>query len=101
MGLFGRLFGRTQVAELAPDGEILGDHRVKLHYQEKPTDPCVEIVPIGTPITRERFMQIKAWLSEYKALSVRELAKRAGLHRSTVYRIKAVRSYKAYKDARK
>ena len=99
MGLFGRLFGAAHVDEQAPSAELLGDHRVKLQYQHSPKDPPVKFIPIGTPITRDRFTEVKAILRKYnKDLSVRELAKLIGLGKSTVYRIRAARSYKAYRD---
>lgn len=99
MGLFGRLFGGISTQQdVALSKEVLGDHRVKLQYQHSPKDPPVKFIAVGTPVTRDVFADVKAMLRDHKDMSVRELAKVIGLGKSTVYRIRAARSYKAYKN---
>lgn len=99
MGLFGRLFSGISIKQdEVLSKEILGDHRVKLQYQQSPKDAPVKFIAVGTPVTRDVFADVKAMLREHKDISVRELAKAIGLGKSTVYRIRAARSYKAYKD---
>lgn len=100
MGVLHWLFGGHQSQEQKTD-LMLGDDKVKLQYQLKPSDPAVKFTA-RHEVTRDVYMQVKAMLRDmrdnktYK--NVRELSKAIGLGKSTVYRIKASRSWGAYKD---
>jgi hypothetical protein len=103
MGIFSRLWsslkdqGNIDVDNKKYIDNLVNMDRMELQYQIKPSDPPIKFIG-RHQVDKTIFMQVRSTLRENKEISVRELAKFIGLGKSTIYRIKAAKSWGDYKN---